>query len=223
MDKYPTIEVFQDLLVTDNDRLSLRKALLDAVAAPWHHDTEVEERLLSMGTGDEERMLAFTRAASKDIAAATVTLFPDGASSYKVSNIVPRERSSLSEGEYNAVLLDLVTEVVEKAKQSNGITFELSTGQQGPLDWTTQEAANALLTFSLGANKSSAASHQLDRERWMAFIVAAHRSEHEHFYPSYLARWLTKAEHWPEDVAERLATDYESSLELLAYYDENRE
>ncbi|UEC02575.1 hypothetical protein [Burkholderia vietnamiensis] len=221
MREFQSIEVFQDLSITVDDRATLRDALLDVLVAPWQRDVELEDRLRRTSVRADE-MLAFRRDGDTDVDAATLTLWPDGISSYKVTNIVPREKHQLSEHEYNAVLRDFVQKVVEPAHARSSMEVSLTSPTQGPLDWTSTAAATALLLFSAAANKSTGASHPQDHQRWMAFLVEEHRTGTGKLTPSLLAQWLYKAEAWPEEVAHRLATDFESALELLGYYDEHR-
>src|SRR5436190_867887 len=47
----------------------------------------------------------------------------------------------------------------------------------------------ALVAFSRSANRTTGSSHPMDRERWFAFLVAAHRS-HVDLSVDVLAKWL---------------------------------
>ena len=78
--------------------------------------------------------------------------------------------------------------------------------------------AEALRRFSVLANKSTGASHPLDRDRWFDFILLAHR-ENAQLDASVLARWLSESEGWFEDCARDLAGEYERSRSLLTRYE----
>ncbi|SAL18760.1 hypothetical protein AWB64_01292 [Caballeronia sordidicola] len=223
MENYPDIEVFQDLVIRSNGGVAaLRDGLVQTAAWPWQRDTEVEERLRRTAASQGETMIVFRRAESDGVHAATVMLFPDSEFTYKVTNIVPTVKSSLSEHEYNLVLRDFVRRVVTAVVEPNDIDIQLSKEYQSPLNWTSPESAEALMQFSFAANKSYAASHPLDRNRWMTFLIEEHRSGSEELTPSRLAAWLVKAELWPEDVADSLASEFESAQELLSFYDDHR-
>lgn len=217
MRSLPTIEVFQNLSFTavDGDWVAVRDALISKATTPWHHDTEMESRVV----GSSNTMLALRRDGDENIPAAVVTLFPEGLSGYKVTNIVPRETHALTERQYNAVLNDFTKRVVMSAVP--GCDVRLSKDKESPRDWTSDAAANALWIFSLAANKSTGSAHPMDRERWMAFLVEHHRSGTDSLGPSLLARWLVEADNWPDDTAHDLAIEFESAIELLTYYDEH--
>ncbi|TDY25974.1 hypothetical protein B0G81_6471 [Paraburkholderia sp. BL6665CI2N2] len=219
MSSMPTIRVFQDLSViaVDKDAPALRDKLIATARKPWFHDPEAESRIVGAKLLPGEGMVAFRRERDLDAEAALVTLWPNGAGGYKVTNIVPREANSLSEQQYNVILRDFAETVVKAAAPDSSI--ELSPDHEGPLDWTSQSAANALWEFCASANKATGASHPSDRQSWMHFLVMQHETGHGRLTPSRLAQWLVKADKWPEDVANDLAIEYESAIELLDYYD----
>ncbi|KNA32834.1 hypothetical protein ADU20_17400 [Burkholderia pseudomallei] len=221
MRSLPTIEVFQDLSFSavDGDWIAQRDALINKATGPWHHDTEMEARVVDAGVRSGNTMLALRRDGDESIPAAVVTLFPEGHNGYKVTNIVPRETHALTERQYNAVLDDFIKRVVMPAAPDCDV--RLSKDRESPRDWTSEAAANALWAFSLAANKSTGSAHPMDRARWMAFIVEHHRSGTGNLNPSLLARWLVEADDWPDDTAHDLAIEFESAIELLTYYDEH--
>lgn len=219
MSSMPTIRVFQDLSFTpvDKDALALREKLIATAQKPWHHDPIAESRIVGAKLLPGEGMVAFKRERDSDAEAAIVTLWPNGAGGYKVTNIVPSEANSLSEQQYNVILRNFAETVVKTASPDSSI--ELSPDHEGPLNWTSQPAANALWQFCISANKLTGASHPSDRQSWMHFLVTQHKTGHGELTPSRLAQWLVRADKWPEDVANDLAVEYESAIELLDYYD----
>ena len=76
--------------------------------------------------------------------------------------------------------------------------MEISKRERPITHWTSQEAADALRMFSVGANKSTGSSHPSDQERWFQFLFAAYRAQGE-FDPYLLRRWLEEVEKWPPD------------------------
>ncbi|HEY9294904.1 MAG TPA: hypothetical protein VIQ31_00775 [Phormidium sp.] len=85
----------------------------------------------------------------------------------------------------------------------------------------SSELDRLLRTFSDAANKSAAASHPADRERWYAFIVAAHK-EKPSLEPHSLYQLLIK-QGWSEKVASQLVEDqYLIAIGILEYYDSHR-
>ena len=221
MRSLPTIDVFQDLTFTtpNGDVAALREALINKATGAWHHDTEMESRVVDTSGRAGKTMLALRRDGDERVQAAVVTLFPVERG-FKVTNIVPSKTHSLNERQYNAVLDDFVKCVVVSVVPASDI--RLSKDKESPLDWTSETAAAALWNFSQAANKSTGSSHPMDRARWLAFVVEHHRNGSDSLSPSLLARWLVDGECWPDDTAHDLAIEFESSIELLAYYDKHR-
>jgi hypothetical protein len=212
------LEVFQDLVLYGpaESRPALRKALLDRVAAPWHHD-ETKERQLSRDASGAADILAFQREESDGLAGATLTLWsqPDG---YKVTNIVPLELGRLGYTRYNAILQDFEQQLAGPAAQQVGFRVKMTAARESIEDWLSPKAAQALWRFSRAANKSTGSSHPLDRERWFLFLIEAHAANGP-LDTDTLARWLVEVEGWDDESANELAIEYEFGLDLLSKYD----
>ena len=84
--------------------------------------------------------------------------------------------------------------------------------------WLSPATAQALRSFSRNANKSTGSAHPMDRDRWYAFIFAAHR-ENARFDSSTLYRWLSEAGGWSGSMASDLSREYEQARSLLRAYD----
>jgi hypothetical protein len=212
------LEVFQDLFLYGpaESRPALRQALLDRVAAPWSHDEKKEKQLIK-GAGSDADILAFQREEREGLAAATLTLWSrsDG---YKVTNIVPLEIGQLGYTKYNAILQDFEQQIATPAADQVGFQVKTTAARQSIDDWLSPKAAHALWLFSSAANKSTGSSHPLDRERWLQFLIEAHKSDGR-LDTGTLARWLTEVEGWDDDHANELAIEYEFGLDLLRKYD----
>jgi hypothetical protein len=85
----------------------------------------------------------------------------------------------------------------------------------------SHDTAELLRRFSACANKGTGASHPLDRDRWNAFVVAAHH-DGSRTDASDLRRWLIEVDGWAPEVADQLTVEYEYGRELLAYADGHR-
>ncbi len=214
------IEEYQDLNLRGpiDRRPDLRAALIKAAKEPWQLDRERMKKMAQEIHGAED-VLLFQRAKDANYPAAGLTLWSsdDG---YYVTNIVPVEVRSLTYAQYNAILLDFITSVVEPVAAHFDYTVETTKPNQTVEDWLSSDVATKLRLFSVAANKSTGTSHPLDERRWFAFIVAIHRNG-DKLDAGRLARWLHHVEGWDEDSAHGLAGDYETSRALLAYYDEN--
>jgi hypothetical protein len=215
-----SIEVFQDLAVLRGDlsHSTVRDALLAEATDLWAHAGD-KEALAKKYMTNLEDVIAFERESRGDVPAIAMMLW-ERADGYYVSNIVPQQTGQLTIGQYNAVLQDFEAEVARPASQKVGFWVKATGSRQSLEDWMSAETAKRLLTFSRCANKSTGASHPLDRERWLAFVISSHRDGLE--VQGYLSRWLIEAEHWPEEIAHRLAIQYEQGLELLKKYDQHQ-
>ncbi|WP_247896624.1 hypothetical protein [Azospirillum argentinense] len=215
------LEVFQDLLLRGaaEGRPQLRKALIELAVGPWWHAAN-DENVLSEHAGPGEEIIAFHRDPGDGLKAVGLVLWsePEG---FKVTNIVPRDVGELGIANYNWLLQDFIERLARPAAARTGFSVEVTAARQRLKDWMSSEAADALRRFSAAANKSTGSSHPLDRRRWLAFLMSAHRDATA-LDAEQLVRWLTEVEGWPGNVAHRLAVEYEFGRELLTTYDQFR-
>lgn len=211
------LDIFQDLYLRGpaSAVAALRQALKDRATPPWRYATEKEEQLRELG--EEGDALAFERAVTPGFEAAGLVLIADD-DGLKVANIVPRELSELTHRAYNAILADFASEVARPAAMDAGYSVVMSNSTLQLENMVSPAVAEALRRFSVLANKSTGASHPLDRDRWFDFILLAHR-ENAQLDASVLARWLSESEGWFEDCARDLAGEYERSRSLLTRYE----
>jgi len=211
------LDIFQDLYLRGPTSAvaALRQALKDRATPPWRYATEKEEQLRELG--EEGDALAFERAVTPGFEAAELVLIADD-DGLKVANIVPRELSELTHRAYNAILADFASEVARPAAVDAGYSVVMSNSTLQLENVVSPAVAEALRRFSVLANKSTGASHPLDRDRWFDFILLAHR-ENAQLDASVLARWLSEFEGWFEDCARDLAGEYERSRSLLTRYE----
>jgi len=210
------LSVFRDLLLVgpSNAIDGLRQALIGHAAAPWRHAPEREDRVHL----PDGKPMAFERSATPGFESAGLVLFqrPDG---FEVTNIVPLELSELSHRAYNTILEDFADQIARPASTESGFVVKLSGNTVQIEDKISQTAADALRRFSVLANKSTGASHPLDRRRWFDFIIQAHRDGSD-LDADFLHRWLVESDDWPEEQASDLAIYYERSRALLSRFEE---
>lgn len=220
MAEISNLEVFQDLHLTGptQEHSKLREALLSLTRPPWRHDVEKEEELSEHAGNDD--VLVFERTLSGGLPAAGLVLWST-VKGYSITNIVPIESGQLSYASYNAILQDFARHIAEPAAKQVGFKLETTAPRKTLGDWLTPSTAEALRRFSTLANKSTGASHPLDKGRWLTFLIAAYQDRHE-FDAGLLVRWLIEVEHWPDDTAHDLAIEYEFALELLEQYDKTQ-
>lgn len=205
------IEVFQDLTLTSSagQRSALCEALSRNAMPPWRHAEEREREF----SKTSREYLAFQRASADNLAASGLTLC-EQADGYEVVNIVPLEDGELGISGYNDVLNDFIKRVVNPAAQELRFDVTLTPRKQSITDWTSDEVASALHTFSVCANKSTGTGHPADRKRWFAFLFAAYATNTK-LDTEFLSRWLVEAEEWPPDIAHDLVDRYQYSMDLL--------
>lgn len=214
-----SIEVFQNLhLKCRSSASAIRTSILVQVQKPWLHDPEREDDIRNHA-GEGEDAIVLVRDSFDGIDASALVLWQEG-EGYRVSNIVPRNVGELGITKYNAILRDFVARIAEPAARVSTFDIELTSPRESLDDWLDAEPATALRRFSRLANKSTSASHPMDRERWYAFLIATYRAS-KRLDTDQLVRWLVEVEHWSEDKAQELAIDYEFALGLLEQYDQS--
>lgn len=218
--QFPTgsIEIFQDLYLQGDPSnfLTVREALIAQAQTPWRHAIQREKIL--HGMGGDKRGIAFEREATLGIEAAGLVLIssPTG---FKIANIIPLEKNQLSQQQYNSILRDFSEKIAEPVCKKLDFRLCITNSIWDINAALPPSTAKALFSFSRAANKSSGASHPLDRKRWFAFIIDAHRLNLD-LDVGLLTRWLVEAERWPDDIAYELAGEYEVARALLNQYDE---
>lgn len=138
----------------------------------------------------------------------------------EVFNIVPTQVGSLNYSEYNSILNKFYLDFIEPYNQLNKIEIIKTSDQLSLEDIAGKEVTNALKSFSYSANKSTGNSHPMDAERWNYFVCLAHKCNSS-LTSDELVRWLEEEDGWNNEEAWDLGVDYEKSINLLKYYDEN--
>jgi hypothetical protein len=212
------MKIFRELFIRGEP------ARLDAVADDigrsltegWTRDAEAEAHMRSTAVSGRRKVYCFACPKRPRLPAATVFLLNKDPGTFYVANIVPHEKHELSHEEYNAIVEDFFRRIAEPAAGRNGAQAEMTEPQADLERWLPQEAADKLRLFCSIANKRTGSSHPMDRERWYDFIVAAHEADAD-FSASTLARWLAEAGGWDDELAKRLAIEYEFARGLLAF------
>lgn len=221
MTKKTSVQVFQDLYLRHPmGSKMIRSALLQVASRRWIHSDLKEESIRDTAGGHLVDVIAFERTATEGLPGVTLWMFEDG-EGYKVSNVVPINQGQLDVSGYNAALVDFASTVVSPIIKSSGIELVLTSADQTIEDWTDPATASALKRFSSLANKSTGRSHPLDEERWLDFIIAAHRGGRP-LDSEQLSSWLIEVEQWSDEIAHELASDYSMGMDLLNRYDHTR-
>lgn len=213
------LEVFQDLYLRHPGGAgAVRNTVLAHLDDGWIHSPQREDR--SHGLHDAD-LLALERIDTSEAAGVSLWMFSQDDGSYKVSNIVPLKNGELGIGGYNDALHHFLQSVISPACESTPLTFEVTGALKSIDDWAGDNSAKALKRFSTCANKSTGRSHPMDEERWLLFLLTAHR-EKSALESGQLARWLIEAENWPLETAYELASEYDLSRSLLKLHDMHR-
>lgn len=212
------MKVFRDLYISASAQsMAAAVATMEQTATGgWARDKNAEARWRGAPSATKRATYCFVRAKDALRPGAMLILAQKDPGSFYVSNIIPIERHQLENSEYNDVLVEFYENVFKPYADKAGIKHSLTPPEADLERWLDATTAELLRSFSEFANKGRGASHPNDRERWNAFLLAAHRNGGT-LDPATLARWLVEAEQWPPEIADQLAIEYESGLELLAY------
>lgn len=181
----------------------------------WSRDGEAEAKLTAIDPSSR-RVYCFVSTGDGYLPAATLYLVGKRVGVISAANLVPLRQDRLGVHEYNEILRIFSERIAGPCARKLGVEIEL-TGDRADLEyWLSPEAAAKLRAFSAMANRGTGASHPLDQERWIDFLVTAHRDE-SRLEASDLKNWLVEIEGWPVEIADQLAGEYEFSGELLSF------
>lgn len=214
------MEIFRQVEISGTE-MQLRQTLagiVSSLAWPWSKDEDKTQRLANTRVSGRP-VVCFSRN-GPDLPKATLFLGEQRSGCWSVLNIVPIEISVLPIKLYNAILEDFFSRFIEPASISTGVKSEMTPAEVGLNYWISSEAESKLLLFSLTANKHTGSAHPADRERWFDFITTVFEDRSK-FGAGKLQRWLIEEEHWPEDIADDLAIEYEFAMGLLEFVRSN--
>jgi hypothetical protein len=187
----------------------------------WAVDEEGIARATSENLYGEKEFLDIDYLESDGQTVGMLVLLHDGAGKVYVSNIIPRQKNSLTEAEYNEILAAFDRDILTPALSIWGRehTREETKAQVSVDDVFPEPLSRLLKRFSTLANKS--VLHPLDDKRWREFLIATHQSGTQ-VHTETLRTLLVEELGWPEEQAQKLAIEYYNGLELLEAYDESR-
>ncbi len=211
------MEVFREMSIHGDDSEQLA-ALMDEV-----------EKSLPRGWrrnkwGDDIRLSSFIETGSVDcfehsqedsLPSASIYLDEKEPGSLLVSNIRPHNKRQLSYDEYNPIL-EVFSDIVRPCAENRGVRVELTSCHADLRDWLSNTSVEKLRTFSTTASRNTGAALPIDRQRWLDFIVTAHR-EGSQLDATMLRRWLIEIGDWAPETAERLAGEFAFGEKLLSF------
>lgn len=137
----------------------------------------------------------------------------------EIFNIIPLIGVNLSCEQYNYILSYFDDSIINQISKNFNPKIEISKPYLDMEDIIGNEAFRKLSFFSDMANKSTGHSHPLDSKRWFDFLVTVCRSK-KHLSSDDLRVWFTE-NGWSESVAYELSLDFEYSINLLEFYEQN--
>jgi hypothetical protein len=217
------MEIFRDLYISiEPDQMAATADLIERSPPPgWTRDRAAEARARSAQVLQPMPAYCFKYSQDGPRPEALVILMPKDPATFFVSNIIPLSKHQLATSEYNAILEDFYQRVIQPYTGPAGVTANLSDAQADLEHWMSHATADLLREFSARANRGTGSSHPLDRDRWNAFVISAHR-EVSKLDASSLRRWLIEVDGWAPEVADQLAIEYDYGRELLAFSEGHR-
>ncbi len=207
------MKIFQDLYIDLHgyDIESFIEQLTRYCGKSWKRNFDREENARYF----TEKAFAFEYGGENGLPQAGLTLFEKDQGVWHVPNIVPLKSSQLSVDEYNSLLVDFKTTLVDPSVQNTPIKVELTNEQTFLEDIVGNEAADALRRFSSLANKSTGYSHPYDKRRWFEFLSTVQKSGKKLSYEVLKATLIEQG--WSEEWAHDLACEFEYSQALLDF------
>ncbi|OOV34833.1 hypothetical protein BV61_02040 [Candidatus Synechococcus spongiarum LMB bulk15M] len=136
-----------------------------------------------------------------------------------LSNIVPdygENGGQLSKRQYNQTL-DKFAKMLQGLNDSQ-LEMDITSDDAAITDQISGEAENLLNSFSNLANQSTGSMHPADFQRWAKFLIRVHK-EDASLREDFLSNWLVEELEWPQEWADRLASEYRFARDLLQAYD----
>ncbi|MCE2719807.1 MAG: hypothetical protein ACK57R_21530 [Dolichospermum sp.] len=204
---------FRDLYIYLNsyDIDQLIKYLTDNCINNWSRAYEREKNAVLL----EEKAYCFEHTAGDGLESAGLILFQKDPNTWFVSNIVPTEKGQLSVDEYNQILVDFFTTIVQPAIENTPVSTELTNDQEFIENLIGNDAAALLNQFATYANKFTVTSHPGDRKKWFDFILSVN-SKGVKLDPNLLSTSLIE-KGWSQEAVDKLVTEYEFADALLNY------
>jgi hypothetical protein len=182
----------------------------------WTRDQAREKKVHDEVPGSYRPQYCFVSPPAGNRPSAALWFSMKGGDQLYVSTIVSTGRNMTLE-ECNGLIQEFHDSFLAPEASAAGLHIDLEPEDQGPETWMTTGLAKQLRAFSGIAKGSGNRSHPLDRERWIKFLIGAHK-ENAELNATDLARWLME-EGWGEEPASTLAIEYELARDLLRTYE----
>lgn len=137
-----------------------------------------------------------------------------------VINIVPIKPGNLEYAEYNTILDAFYKECILPHAVKKSVKIEYHDAGIDVISLAGSETFIAMNNWEALCNNSTGNTHPSDFERWVEFVVIAHKNNSK-LTAEIFGRWLTEEKGWngEMDITLRLILEYEYSRKLLEEYD----
>ena len=182
----------------------------------WRRETTKEQWLRDRGGAP---LRCYARDPSSDRPGVLVWLEVSG-DTLRITNITPMQAGSLDVGAHNAAVREVYGALAPAARLLGSLDVQFDDGEDALRTRVSPTVARLLEDFARAANRETGADHPSDRDRWLEFVLCSHR-EKSSLGAELLAQWLRDEYQFSDDVAARLAEEYEQARELLTRYERN--
>ncbi|MFQ9098433.1 MAG: hypothetical protein ACLR50_06165 [Segatella copri] len=146
-----------------------------------------------------------------------------GSQGLVVANITSDTNRSLGVINYNRILSEFFTQIVEP--RIHGYEYELTNEDVSLAEILPENIYQLLDNWQATCDKSSPIDHPEDQRKWMEFVVAYVSDGECHVTSDEFERWLQEDCGWPIGFAEQandMAINFEYSVDLLKLDHEHR-
>jgi hypothetical protein len=208
---------FRDLTIsgTREQLVATVAEIENALSDGWKRNKQIEEEgKARAGLTPDQLRFCFKCTSTASRKAALLVLMSNREDNLWLSNIVPDETGQLTYDQFNYILEEFVQRFAGPAAAKTGVTIETSSGVVTIDNWFSAETAKKLRRFLERSHGNT--SRPEDYDLWKAFLVSAHREDAK-VHGDLLRRWLKEDADCDEYSADQLASEYQSSQEILEY------
>jgi hypothetical protein len=208
MQLYPTMNI----RFPEDKQSELVAAMKARARAPWCYEQRDEYRPLV-----NEGYVPFHRDGVDSDPGCGLFLFPKAPGDLEVVCVVA-EKGNLSPDQYVAILREFDATIAEPAAGALGGMTSIDIATPRLVDYFSRESICLLKRFCTTSNVSTGSAHPSDQEKWIAFLLDAHRSD-ARVGCEIFGQCLEAEGLWPCDRIEELMLEYDFGLHLLREYD----
>lgn len=140
----------------------------------------------------------------------------------KVSNIIPVNKRKLSFDQYNILIENFYSDMINLISLKFEVDVIISPPEKDLREIIGINTYNKLIKWARTCNRDTGNLHPRDFELWASFLTTVFDQESS-LTPSLLGRILKEEMDWQEDeTLQKLLIDFEYGLDLLKFYAKHR-